>query len=142
MIEGTYFGLKLKAVGRNPKSAYILGIPTWQNMNWLPLPSGGVFAGLAGRGAGDGRLSPAHPSISSGYGYLGLMVALLVGFRREPRRARGPVLRRPQRGIDSAADRPQTGFFARGRPSGNLVLFCHSGHGVRGEASQKTKVTP
>ena len=30
LLQGTYFGLRLKAVGRNFRAAYLLGIPTWQ----------------------------------------------------------------------------------------------------------------
>jgi len=32
LIQGTYFGLRLKAVGRNPKAVFLMGIPTWQHM--------------------------------------------------------------------------------------------------------------
>ncbi len=80
MIEGTYFGLRLKAVGKNPKAAYILGIPTWQNM-MASFAICGVFAGLAGAVQVTAVYHRLIPSISSGYGYLGLMVALLVGYR-------------------------------------------------------------
>ena len=32
LLQGTYFGLRLKAVGKNFKAARLLGIPTWQHM--------------------------------------------------------------------------------------------------------------
>jgi general nucleoside transport system permease protein len=47
LIQGTYFGLRLKAVGKNTKAAYLLGIPTWQ-YTMASFAICGVFAGLAG----------------------------------------------------------------------------------------------
>jgi simple sugar transport system permease protein len=79
LLKGTYFGLKLKAVGRNPKSAYILGIPTWQHM-MLSFAICGAFAGLAGAVQVTSVYHRLIPSISSGYGYTGLMVAMLVNY--------------------------------------------------------------
>jgi general nucleoside transport system permease protein len=32
LLRDTYFGLRLRAVGRNMKSAYRMGIATWQHM--------------------------------------------------------------------------------------------------------------
>ncbi len=46
LLKGTYFGLRLKAVGKNP-NRYLLGIPTWQHM-MLSFAICGAFAGLAG----------------------------------------------------------------------------------------------
>jgi len=79
LLRGTYFGLKLKAVGKNPKSAYLLGIPTWQHM-LLSFVLCGAFAGLAGAVQVTSVYHRLIPSISSGYGYTGLMVAMLVNF--------------------------------------------------------------
>jgi simple sugar transport system permease protein len=80
LLENTYFGLKLKAVGKNPRSAYLLGIPTWQHM-MASFAICGVFAGLAGAVQVTAVYHRLIPSISSGYGYLGLMVAMLVGYK-------------------------------------------------------------
>jgi simple sugar transport system permease protein len=80
LLQGTYFGLRLKAVGRNMRSAYILGVPTTRYM-MLSFILCGVYAGLAGAVQ---VLSVYHrliPSISSGYGYLGLLVAMLVNYQ-------------------------------------------------------------
>ena len=80
LLQGTYYGLKLKAVGRNPRAAYLLGIPT-QRMMMSAFLACGAFAGVAGAvqvTAVNHRLIPA---ISSGYGWLGLMVAMLVNFQ-------------------------------------------------------------
>lgn len=79
LIQGTYFGLKLKAVGKNAKAAYLLGIPTWQYM-MASFAICGVFAGLAGAVQVTAVYHRLIPSISSGYGFLGLMVGMLVNF--------------------------------------------------------------
>lgn len=79
LIQGTYFGLKLKAVGKNAKAAYLLGIPTWQYM-MVSFAICGVFAGLAGAVQVTAVYHRLIPSISSGYGFLGLMVGMLVNF--------------------------------------------------------------
>jgi simple sugar transport system permease protein len=80
LIQGTYFGLRLKAVGRNATAAHLLGIPTWQNM-MAAFALCGIFAGMAGAVQVTSVYHRLIPSISSGYGYLGLMVAMLVNFK-------------------------------------------------------------
>jgi len=80
MIQGTYFGLRLKAVGKNPKAAYLLGIPTWQHM-MASFALCGLFAGIAGAIQVTAVYHRLIPSISSGYGYLGLMVAMLINYK-------------------------------------------------------------
>jgi simple sugar transport system permease protein len=79
LLRGTYFGLRLKAVGKNPKAAYLLGIPTWQYM-MASFALCGIFAGLAGAVQVTAVYHRLIPSISSGYGFLGLMVAMLVNY--------------------------------------------------------------
>ncbi len=79
LIQGTSFGLRLKAVGRNASAAHLLGVPTWQYM-MVSFVLCGVFAGLAGAVQVTAVYHRLIPSISSGYGYLGLMVAMLVNF--------------------------------------------------------------
>jgi len=80
LLQGTHFGLRLKAVGKNANAAYLLGVPTWQYM-MLSFLLCGVFAGMAGAIQVTSVYHRLIPSISSGYGYLGLMVAMLVNFR-------------------------------------------------------------
>ncbi len=80
LLQGTHFGLRLKAVGKNPNAAYLLGVPTWQHM-MTSFALCGIFAGLAGAVQVTSVYHRLIPSISSGYGYLGLMVAMLAGFR-------------------------------------------------------------
>ncbi len=79
LLRGTYFGLQLKAVGKNMKAAFLLGIPTWQYSMFAFLLCG-ALAGLAGAiqvGAVYHRLLP---NISNGYGFLGLLVAMLINY--------------------------------------------------------------
>ncbi len=80
MLRGTYFGLRLKAVGKNPRAAFLLGIPTWQYM-MASFALCGLFAGLAGAVQVASVYHRLIPSISSGYGYMGLMVAMLVNYK-------------------------------------------------------------
>jgi simple sugar transport system permease protein len=80
LLQGTYFGLRLKAVGKNSKAAYLLGIPTWQ-YGMLAFMICGVFAGLAGAIQVVTVYHRLIGSISSGYGFLGLLVAMLVNYQ-------------------------------------------------------------
>ena len=80
LLKGTYFGLKLKAIGSNIKASYRLGVPTWQYM-LISFALCGVFAGLAGAVQVTAVYHRLIPSISSGYGFLGLLVAMLVSYR-------------------------------------------------------------
>jgi ABC-type uncharacterized transport system permease subunit len=80
ILQGTYFGLKLKAVGKNFRAAYLLGIPTWQYSMYSFLICG-ALAGAAGAIQVAAVYHRLIPSISSGYGYLGLMVAMLINYQ-------------------------------------------------------------
>jgi general nucleoside transport system permease protein len=80
MLQGTFFGLRLKAVGKNGRAAFILGIPTTRYM-MLSFILCGVFAGMAGAVQVQAVYHRLIPSISSGYGFLGLLVAMLVNFQ-------------------------------------------------------------
>lgn len=80
LLQGTYFGLRLKAVGKNPRAAALLGIsPGVYSM--MAFVICGVLAGLAGATQVVGVYHRLIPSISSGYGFLGLLVAMLVNFQ-------------------------------------------------------------
>ena len=80
MLQGTYFGLRLKAVGKNFRAAYMLGIPTWQYM-MISFILCGALAGAAGAVQVTAVYHRLIPSISSGYGYLGLLVAMLINYQ-------------------------------------------------------------
>jgi simple sugar transport system permease protein len=80
LLQGTQFGLRLKAVGKNPRAAFILGIPTVRYMLLAFVLCGGL-GGAAGAVQVTAVYHRLIPSISSGYGYLGLMVAMLVNYQ-------------------------------------------------------------
>jgi simple sugar transport system permease protein len=80
ILQGTYFGLKLKAVGKNPRSAFMLGIPTVRYTLLAFILCGG-FAGVAGALQVTSVYHRLIPSISSGYGFLGMLVSMLVNFQ-------------------------------------------------------------
>jgi simple sugar transport system permease protein len=79
LLRGTRFGLRLTATGKNPRAAFLLGVPTWRYM-MISFAVCGAFAGLAGAVQVSAVYHRLIPSISSGYGYLGLMVAMLVNY--------------------------------------------------------------
>lgn len=79
-LRGTLWGLKLKAIGKNSRSAFWLGIPTNAYMLGA-FALCGVFAGMAGTVQAIGVWHRLIPSVSGGYGYLGILVVLLSGFQ-------------------------------------------------------------
>jgi simple sugar transport system permease protein len=80
LMRGTLFGLRLKAVGKNARSATILGIPTERYVLGA-FALCGALAGIAGAIQAIGVHHKLVPSISGGYGFLGILVVLLAGFR-------------------------------------------------------------
>jgi ABC-type uncharacterized transport system permease subunit len=80
LLRGTYFGLRLKAVGRNTRAAFLLGVPTWQYSMFAFLLCG-AFCGLAGGIQVEAVYHRLLPNISNGYGFLGLLVAMLINYR-------------------------------------------------------------
>ncbi len=80
LLRGTHFGLRLKAVGRNPKSAFLMGVPTWQYSLFAFLLCG-ALAGMAGAFQVVGLRHNLLPNISNGYGFLGLLVAMLINYQ-------------------------------------------------------------
>lgn len=80
LLQGTYLGLKLKATGKNRRAAFVLGIPTSEYMMTAFLMCG-ALAGVAGAIQVTGVYHRLIPAISSGYGFLGLMVAMLINYQ-------------------------------------------------------------
>jgi simple sugar transport system permease protein len=80
MMRGTRFGLRLKAVGQNLRSAVLFGIP---NKRYLLLAFiiGGALAGLAGVIRVTGFHHKLVPTPSGAHGYLGILIVLLAGFQ-------------------------------------------------------------
>lgn len=79
VLRGSYFGLRLKAIGKNIRAAFIKGVPTTRYM-FSAFMVCGFCAGLAGAL----QVTSVHfrlvPSIASGYGFLGILVAMLVNY--------------------------------------------------------------
>lgn len=79
-LRGTRWGLQLRAIGRNAKSAHLLGVRIERNI-LLAMILCGALAGLAGAVQVlyvRGRLVPG---ISGGIGFMGVLIVLLVGVR-------------------------------------------------------------
>ncbi len=79
-LRGTYIGLKLKAIGKNIRSAFTLGIPTWQYL-MLSFMICGLLAGLTGALQVTNVYHRLLPYITSGYGFLGLLIAMLINYQ-------------------------------------------------------------
>jgi simple sugar transport system permease protein len=79
-LRGTIWGLELKAIGKNIRSAFLMGIPTNRHL-LLAFALCGALAGLAGAIQAAGVRQRLIPGISAGYGFLALLVVLLSGYR-------------------------------------------------------------
>ncbi len=80
MLRYTRIGLGLKAIGGNPKAAWLFGLKPDRYMLVAMMFAGG-FAGLAGSIQVTDIYHRLIPSISSGYGYLALLVVMLANYR-------------------------------------------------------------
>lgn len=80
LIQATTIGLRLKAVGKNIRAAFLLGVPTTRFMMFSYIVCG-ALGGLAGALQVTAVYHRLIPSISSGYGYMGLMVAMLINYK-------------------------------------------------------------
>ncbi len=80
LLRGTRYGLKLKAVGRNRQSSYLMGIPTNRYLLGSFAICGGL-AGIAGTVQATGFHHKLVPAVSGGYGFLAILVVLLATFR-------------------------------------------------------------
>lgn len=138
ILRGTYFGLKLKAVGKNNKSSFLLGIPTSRYM-LLAFLLCGLFAGLVGGLQVTGFQHVLRNSISGGYGYTGLMVGMLANLQ--------PLLAVPialiftlfSKGAGGLAIDLKLDTNLAGVIQGALVLFVMMMEGVRSILSKQRK---
>lgn len=80
ILHYSRWGLELKAVGKNARSALLLGVPT-EGVSLLALVFCGSLAGLAGAHRVLHSYHTLRPLVSGGIGFLALLVVLLVGFR-------------------------------------------------------------
>ena len=79
ILRYTRIGLNLKAIGSNPFASYLFGLKPAQNMVLAMIFAGG-FAGIAGSLQVAGIYHRLLPAISSNYGYLALLVAMLSNY--------------------------------------------------------------
>jgi general nucleoside transport system permease protein len=79
ILRYTRIGLNLKAIGCNPFASYLFGIKPSRNMVLAMIFAGG-FAGIAGSLQVAGVYHRLLPAISSNYGYLALLVAMLSNY--------------------------------------------------------------
>jgi len=80
MLHATIAGLRLKAIGSNPRAARIYGMRPGRHM-LLAMACAGGMAGLAGSLQVADVYHRLLPAISSNHGYLGLLVAMVAGYR-------------------------------------------------------------
>lgn len=79
VIRNTYFGLRLRAVGKSLRASYVLGIPARRQLLSAFVVCG-LFAGVAGALQVVGVFHRLIPNISSNLGFLALLVVMLVSF--------------------------------------------------------------
>ena len=79
-LRNSAWGLRLKALGRNPRSAFLLGVSSNKEA-LLAMLFCGALAGLGGAVRVLSWFDSLRQSISGGIGYLALMVVILAGFR-------------------------------------------------------------
>jgi simple sugar transport system permease protein len=79
-LRGTRWGLQLRATGKNPRSALLLGVPTTRSA-MSALMVCGALAGIAGAYRVLFTYSSLRPFVSGGIGFLALLVVLLVAVR-------------------------------------------------------------
>lgn len=80
ILTKTRLGLALRAIGRNPRASYLQGLKPDLYMLCAMGLAGGC-AGLAGSFQVAGVYHRLIPAISSNYGYLALLVAMLANYR-------------------------------------------------------------
>ncbi len=80
LLRGTRWGLELRAMGKNFRSAFLLGVPSTPRM-LTSFAACGALAGLAGMIQASSVRGRLIPEISGGIGYLSLLVALLAVYR-------------------------------------------------------------
>ena len=78
LIRRTVWGFEIRAVGENPSAARFAGLPVTATMIRVALISGGL-AGLAGVGEVAGLKGYLTSDLSPGFGYAGIVVAMLAG---------------------------------------------------------------
>ena len=83
LLRWTQWGLKLKAVGQNPKAARLFAL-TPRNRMLQAFALCGALGGLAGAVQVLGVYHRLLPNISSGYGYTALLIGMMSSYRVTP----------------------------------------------------------
>jgi len=78
LMRYTVLGFDIRAVGANARAAAFAGVPVTRTVVLVALLSGGL-AGLAGAIEVAGRTSYLTLDMSPGYGYSGIVIAMLAG---------------------------------------------------------------
>jgi simple sugar transport system permease protein len=78
LMKYTVLGFDIRAVGANARAAAFVGVPVTRTVVLVALLSGGL-AGLAGAIEVAGRTSYLTLDMSPGYGYSGIVIAMLAG---------------------------------------------------------------
>jgi simple sugar transport system permease protein len=78
-LRGTFWGLKLKALGKNPYSSFLLGVSSEREVI-LAMMFCGALAGLGGSVRVLSWFDSLRQSISGGIGFLALLVVMLANF--------------------------------------------------------------
>ena len=77
LMKYTVLGFDIRALGANPRAAAFSGVPVTRTVVMVALLSGGL-AGLAGAIEVAGRTSYLTLDMSPGYGYSGIVIAMLA----------------------------------------------------------------
>lgn len=77
MLRSSLLGFAIRALGANARAAAFAGVPIARTTVWVALLSGGL-AGLAGVVEVAGRTGYLTLDMSPGYGYSGIVVAMLA----------------------------------------------------------------
>lgn len=78
LLQRTVAGFDIRAAGANARAARFAGVPVTRTVVLVALLSGGL-AGLAGAFEVAGRTSYLTLDMSPGYGYSGIVIAMLAG---------------------------------------------------------------
>ena len=78
LLRFTTLGFEIRAVGANARAATFAGMPVGRVTVWVALLSG-ALAGLAGAIEVAGRAGYVTLDMSPGYGYSGIVIAMLAG---------------------------------------------------------------
>jgi general nucleoside transport system permease protein len=80
MLRGTHWGLQLKALGKNPRAAFLLGVSS-ERQALYSMMFCGALAGLAGAIRVLSWFGRMPQSVSGGIGFLAILIVLLASFR-------------------------------------------------------------